>query len=786
MLKNYFRIAFRNLIRNKAFSILNISGLAIGMASALLILLWVHNEFSYDNFYPDNDRLFQAWNKDRGNDGINCWNVTCKPLGPTLKNDYAEVEKATRVDWDATFLFTIGEKKLNVTGTMADPDFLTMFSFPFLEGDRNTALDHPNDIVITQKLSKELFGAEDAMGKTVNLDRKYNFTVSAIMKDLPNNTQFDFQYLLPWSFKRMKGDDDSDWTSNSTHNYILLKPNASIATLNAKIKDIIIRHTSPQTTTAEFLYPVGRLRLYSSFENGQPSGGKIVTVKVFILIAAFILLIACINFMNMSTARSERRAKEVGIRKVVGAQRQSLIGQFLGESILIALIAGMVALLIVQICLPAFNTLTGKALSVEYANSYFWLSFIGFILFTGLLAGSYPAFFLSSFRPVAVLKGTFKKAHALVTPRKVLVVLQFAFAITMIVCTIIIGQEVKYAQDRESGYNKSNVTYTFLSGDMEKNYALIKHDLVAKGIALSVTKTSAPLTQGWSDGGLDWPGKDPNDRTDFNFYNADENLVTTAGLQLVQGRDMDLKNYPTDSTAAILNETAVRAMHLKNPIGQVLQHNGVNFHVVGVIKDFILQSPYDPVRAMVICSTSAGWFNLIHVRLNNANSTARNIAEMKKVFRQYNPNYPFEYHFIDDEYARKFNDEQTTGTLSALFAGLTIFISCLGLFGLAAYMAENRIKEIGIRKVLGASVAGIATLLSKDFVRLVIIAIVIASPVAWVSMNKWLSGYNYHIDISWWIFLAAGAIAILIALATVSFQAIRAAIANPVKSLRSE
>ena len=786
MFKNYLRIAFRNLLRNKGFSILNIGGLAIGMASALLILLWVQNEWSYDRFYNNSDRLYQAWNMDRGNSGINCWNVTPKILGPTLKKDYGEIEKSTRVNWDATILFTVGEKKVNITGTMVDPDFLTMFTFPFLKGDMNTALNRPNDIVVTEKLSKELFGAGEAIGQTVRLDNKYNFTVSAVMKDLPNNTQFDFQYLLPWSFMKTRKEDDSSWGGNSTHNYVLLKPHTEIAAVNKKIRDIIIKHNEPGTTTTSFLYPVSQLRLYSSFVNGKPSGGKIETVKVFILIAVFILLIACINFMNMSTARSERRAKEVGIRKVVGAQKGSLIGQFLGESVLIAGIAGLLALLIVQLCLPAFNLLTQKQLTVEYNNIYFWLSFLGFILFTGIMAGSYPAFFLSSFRPISVLKGSFKKAHALVTPRKILVILQFTFAIVLIVCTIIIQRQIKYAQERATGYNKNNITYTFISGDMEKNYNLIKNDLLGKGIALSVTKTSAPLTQGWSDGGMEWPGKDPNDRTNFNFFHADENLITTAGIQLLQGRDMDLKNYPTDSTALILNESAVRVMHLKHPIGQVLGNSAENWHVIGVIKDFIIQSPYEPMKPMVILGASSGWFNLIHVKLNNANPTARNIAGMEKVFRQYNPNYPFEYHFIDEEYAKKFSEEQTTCTLSAFFAGLTIFISCLGLFGLAAYMAENRIKEIGVRKVLGASVTSITTLLSKDFVRLVVISILIASPIAWYSMNKWLAGYTYHIDISWWIFLVAGVIAILIAVFTVSFQAIRAAVANPVKSLRSE
>jgi putative ABC transport system permease protein len=788
MLKNYLKIAFRNLLRNRSFSIINISGLAVGMASAMLILLWVQNELSFDRFYKNTDRLYQTWNRDIGNDGINCWNVTPKILGPSLKQEFPEIQKATRVNWDESLLFTYREKKLNIGGTMVDPDFLTMFQFPFLEGDMNTALNNPENIVITKQLSKKLFGDQDGVGKTIKIDNKYNFTVTGIMKDLPNDTQFDFEYLLPWSIMRTRNDDDSSWSNNSTRNYVLLKPNVDIVSLNAKIKDIIIRHGNAHWTTQSFLYPVSKLRLHGVFENGIASGGKIQTVRVFSLIAGFILLIACINFMNMSTARSEKRAKEVGIRKVVGAHRKYLIGQFLGESILIAILSGILALVIVQLCLAPFNLITKKELTIDYSSIYFWLSFLGFVLFTGLIAGSYPAFFLSSFHPITVLKGTFKKANALINPRKVLVVLQFTFAIVMIVCTIIIEKQIRYAQDRESGYNKNNLVYSFLSGNINKNYELIKNDLITQGIAVSVTKTSAPLTEGWSSGGATWRGKSPNDRTEFNFFNCDGNLVKTAGLQLVEGKDIDLKNYPSDSTAVLLNETAVKIMQFKHPIGEIIDQGAWDtvWHVVGVVKDFILQSPYDRIKPIVIQGPRANWFNLITVRLSNQNSTAMNLSEMEKVFKQYNPDYPFEYNFIGEQYSKKFEDEKTTATLTTFFAGLTIFISCLGLFGLASYMAENRIKEIGVRKVLGASVLNITTMLSNDFVKLIVISILVASPIAWWSMNKWLGLYSYHIDISVWIFIEAGLLSIFIALMTISFQAIKAAVANPIKSLRNE
>jgi putative ABC transport system permease protein len=541
MIKNFFKIAFRNLGRNKSFSLLNIAGLAIGMGSAILILIWAQSEYRYDNQYANRDRLYQSWNRDKGNDGIQCWNTTPKILGVALKQEIPEIEKTSRVNWDANILFTKGEKKLTAIGTMVDPDFLTMFNLSFLRGNINSALDHPGNVVLTNKFSRELFGSEDPMGKSLLLDNKYNFVVSGVIKDLPANTQFDFEYLLPWSYMQMINQDDSSWENNATHNFSLLKPGADIRAVNAKIKNLIKIHIGPQNTTESFLYPVSRLHLYGNFVNGVESGGKIETVKIFLLIAAFILLIAGINFMNMSTARSEKRAKEVGIRKVAGALRNSLVVQFIGESILICLIAGFVALLLVNLSLPAFNMLTRKQLSLEYDRFYFWISFLGFVFFTGMLAGSYPAFFLSSFKPVAVLKGTFKQAHALVTPRKILVVLQFTFAIILIVSTIVIRQQTKYAQDRETGYNKSNLVYVFFGGDIQKNYELIKDDLIKKGIATSLSKSSAPLTEGWSSGGATWNGKNPNDRTEFNFFNTDGNLVKTTGLQLIEGKRHRLK-----------------------------------------------------------------------------------------------------------------------------------------------------------------------------------------------------------------------------------------------------
>jgi putative ABC transport system permease protein len=784
MIKNYFKIAFRNLLRNKGFSAINISGLAVGMASAILILLWIQNEISYDKFHKNKDYLYEAWNRGTFNNKVQCWNSTPKILGPTLKQEYPEIADVARTG-NQWFVTTVGVKQLSSSGMFADPSFLNMFSFPLLQGNAKSALSSVYDVVVTKKMAIKMFGTEDAMGKILRIDSN-NFTVTGILKDLPTNTRFDFEFIMPWAFVKKLGWDDDSWGNNSVNTFVQLKPNVTEALVDSKIVNITKKHSNGDEQQEVFLHPIAKWHLYSNFENGKVVGGLIAVVITFAIIASFILLIACINFMNLSTARSEKRAKEVGIRKVVGAGKGSLIAQFLGESVLIALISGIIALFLVQLSLPAFDTLANKQLTVPYTNIYFWSALLLFIAATGAIAGSYPAFFLSSFQPVKVLKGTFKRAQAFINPRKVLVVLQFTFAIVLIVSTIIVTQQMKYAQARNTGYERGQLVYHFITGDLDKKFTLVKNELLSSGAAVSVTKTSSPLTEGWSDTwGISWQGKAVNDKTDFDRFSEDEGLVKTAGLKIVQGRDMDLKTFPSDSSAIILNESAVKAMNFKSPIGQILKDNGKDWHVIGVIKDFVLRSPYEPTRPMFI-SGSNSYFNVINIKLNAANSTVQNMKALEKIFKAYNPQYPFEYHFVDEQYARKFEDTQRTASLIGVFAGLTIFISCLGLFGLAAYMAENRIKEIGVRKVLGASVLSITTLLSKEFLALVIISLLIASPIAWFFMSKWLGDYSYRINIEWWVFAMAGALSVIISLATVSFQAIKAAIANPVKSLRSE
>jgi ABC-type antimicrobial peptide transport system permease subunit len=789
MLRNFLKVAFRNLGRNKVFAAINISGLAVGMASAALILLWIQNEISHDRFHEKLDRLYIMYNRDQFSGQQWAWNSTPTLMATALRMDYPEVEDVSRVS-NSAFLCTVGDRKLTGNSNMVDSGFLQMFSFPLIRGDKSTALSKPFSIVVTQAFAKKMFGDDDAIGKTIRLDSTDIFTVTGVLKDLPNNTLFNFEFLLPWSYMRKLKRDDNSWGDNTLQTYVLLKKGASQLNFDAAVRDITINHTKgtkDPSTTRVFSWPLARLWLYSRNENGHLVAGRMVTVRLFAVIAAFILLIACINFMNLSTARSEKRAREVGIRKVAGAGKMTLISQFLGESILLALFAGIIAWAIVQLSLGSFNLLVKKQLYLEYGDYRFWLYSLGFILITGVLAGSYPAFFLSSFRPASVLKGSFKAVNAAVNPRKVLVVLQFTFAIILIICTMIITRQINYAEARNTGYDRDRLVYSTLTGDTYKNYELIKQGLLNSGSAIAVTKSMNPITQRYSDSwGFSWPGSTKDDsKLDFVRMSTDADFTKAMGITLLQGRDIDIRNYPADSNAVLLNETAVKKMRLKDPLGTLIRSDDEKWTVVGIVKDFIIESPYEPINPMMINGPSS-WFNVMHYKLNPARPVAEDLNRAEQIFKEFNPQYPFEYHFADEEYEKKFEDSKQTGTLAALFAGLTVFISCLGLFGLAMFMASTRMREIGVRKVLGASVVSITALLSKDFLTLVVIAFFIAIPVSWYAMNEWLHHYAYNIGIEWWIFALAGILSVSIALATVSFQAIRSAIANPVKSLRTE
>ena len=786
MLKNYWKIAIRNLLRNKTFSFINIVGLAVGMASAILIILWIRHEWSYDRFYAKGDRLYELMTSDVSDGKLRTSQSTPEIMAPAIQRDCPEVEAVARLGWNNKSLFDYKDKNIKAYGAPADPAILTMFSLPLLEGDPVTALNDPHSLVVTEDMAHKLFGSEEPMGKIVRIDNQQRFTVTGVVKNLPDNSQINFEFLNSYLFKSSMHYIDSDWTDVSNRAFVLLRPHASLSSTNARLLGMIPAYSNQKAKSRAFLYPMDRTHLYGEFENGKPVGGRIVTVRIFGFSALLILLIACINFMNLSTARSEKRAKEVGVRKVIGARKRSLVLQFLMESLLIAMIAGVLALLIVELSLPAFSQLTRKHLAIDYGNVYVWLGGMGFLLVTGLLAGSYPAFFLSAFSPVAVLKGTFRRVHALVTPRKMLVVTQFTAAILFIVCTLIIERQVQYAQERKVGYDRQNLIYFHIEGEIGKHYDAIRDELLHSGAVLAMSQTLSPLTQMWSYGmDLRWQGMVPNSHISFSRSTTDGGIVKAAGLSLAAGRDIDIRQYPSDSTACLINESAAKAMGMSQVLGQEIYDEPVSWHVVGILKDFIVESPYEPVRPLIIKGPRYDR-GVIHLKMNGANPTSQNLATIGKVLKQYNPAYPFEYHFLDDEYAKKFGDERLIGTLSGLFTLLTIFISCLGLFGLAAYMAESRNKEIGIRKVLGASVSGIALLLSSGFMRLVLISVLIATPIAWWAMHRWLAGYSYRIHLSAWYFVLAGLGAMGVALFAVCSQAMRAALSNPVRSLRSE
>ena len=778
------KITLRNLFRGGIYSVINIGGLAIGMAAAILILAWIYHEWSYDRFHVKEKNLYVAYNRTVFNGTLTCWNNTSMILGPTLKADYPEIVGIARMR-NSTMLLANENARFNIQTRFTDPDFLTMFDFPML-GDRETALNDPYSVILTEKVAIRLFGKEDPMGKTLKIDNQYSVTVTGVMKDLPGNTRFSIEALLPFDFVKVLGKYDDNWRSNSLRTYVELHPDARLDLVNESICGIINAHTDNEAETEVFLYPLSRERLYSIFENGVPVGGLIDTVRMFGVIAGLILLIACINFMNMSTARTAKRAKEVGVRKVLGGKRLSLIRLFMGEATMTACIAAVAAIILAIIILPVFNTLIGEQITLDLTNGWFWLAGLGFVLLTSLLAGSYPAFYLSSFLPIKVLKGIFNKKREMVSSRKVLVVVQFTIASALIVSTLVIHRQISYSQDRDTGYNKERLIYVSFDGDIEKNYELIKQELINSGTAESVTKTLSPITTNfWNTSGVYWKGNWNEDKIIFNLTFADADWTKTVGTTIIEGRDIDIYTFATDSTALLLNEAAVKVMNLDNPIGETIHSQGVDWHVIGVVKDFIFLSPYDLVDPLLIGGPAKN-FQTMHIKLSSHNRMADNLAQVEKIFSQYNPAYPFEFKFIDEEYARRFGKEQKAGMLVTWFGGLTIFISCMGLFALVAYMAETRRKEIGIRKVLGASVSSVIFLLSKEFLILVLISVAIASPIAWWAMNKWLSNYAYRTDIPWWLFVVVGCISLGIALLTVGFQAIKAATANPVKAIKSE
>ncbi|KAA2238853.1 FtsX-like permease family protein [Chitinophaga agrisoli] len=778
MLKTYFKIAIRNFARNKVHSLINMTGLALGMAAAIMLLLNIEFGLSMDQFHEKKAHIYEAYTKGIVNGAVSCWNVTSGLLGPALK-DYPEVKNVARLTGSAKVLRN-GETILPANGDFADPAFLSMFSFPLLQGNPQTALKGPNDIVITAQLAAKLFGSQNAINKVITTPTGDNFTVTGVLKDLPPNTQFKFDYLLSWAY--LHG--DGAWNVQIVTTFVELTPGVNLDVVNRKIARVGASRSPSLTEQTTFLYPLTKVYLENRFENGQPSGGNISNLRMLGGLAAIILLIACINFMNLSTARSEKRAREVGIKKVTGAVRGALILQFIGESVLIALMAGLIALLLVQLALPYFSTLIGAQLSILWASPLFWLAALGFVLLTGLLAGSYPAFYLSSFKPIQVLKGNFQNGNALVTPRKVLVIVQFVFSILLINFTVIYQKQVQHELQREVGFTRDDLVYHALTPALRSNYTALKNELTGSGAALSVAASSATVTRIASvESGLKWDGMDPNANPGFVLMMENGGFIRTNGLSLIAGRDIDIEKYPDDTLSCVINEASVKALGFKDPVGQIIRDEEERWKIVGVVKDFLVGDPDQVAQPVLIKGgVSTGYIN---IRLNAGGSLPENILRTEAILKKYNPGFLTDLQFADRDYDAKFHQSRNVAMLIKLFAFVAIFISCMGLLGLSSYMAENRTREIGIRKVLGASVASIASLLTWGFVQLILVAIVIASPLAWFFMRLFLQHFPYRTSLDGWVLLVAGAGALLIALLTISFQVGRAALTNPVKNLRT-
>jgi putative ABC transport system permease protein len=784
MFSNYFKVAWRNITRNKVYSLINMLGLALGMAGAILLLLNIRYELSYDQFHEKKADLYTAYNRGNVNGQLLCWNATAPPLGPALKKEFPEIKNIARL-MGSDRLLRYADKKINARGNFVDPAFLSMFSFPLRQGNAATVLGDANSIVLTQTLATKLFGSDDPISKTITTPTGDHFVVTGVVKDLPDNTRFKFEYLLSWAYLESNGRSPGNWTNANASTFVQLSPGTRIDDFNKKIAGIAAGSSNLLSGQQIFLYPFVKERLEGRFVNGQPDGGHIDNVRMLAILAGIILLIACINFMNLSTARSEKRAKEVGVRKVIGADRQSLILQFIGESILMAALAGIAAFMLAEIAIPTFSALIKAQLSIPWDSPAFWAMALGFVLLTGLLAGSYPALYLSSFKPVKVLKGALKNSNALVSPRKILVVLQFVFSIILINLTVIFQKQIRYGLNRETGFVKENLVFQPLTDDLRKHYAAVKNELINSGAASSVCTTSTTVTNiAYEESGLKWAGMDPKSNASFVLMDEGGDFIRTTGLTLLAGRDIDLVRYPEDTLSCVVNEASVKVLGFKQPVGSIIMDDDQRWRIVGVVKDFLIGDPGErSAQVLIKGGKGNGWLN---IRLSGNHATQQTAQQAEAILKKYNPNFLTELRFADENYAAKFAQAKNSGSLITIFALLAIFVSCMGLLGLSIYMAENRTKEIGIRKVLGASIAGITTLLAGSFIQLILVSIVIATPLSWLFMNNFLQHFAYRTSLNAWVLVAAGGAALAIALLTIAFQTIRAAMANPVKSLRAE
>ncbi|MEA1786513.1 FtsX-like permease family protein [Arenibacter sp. GZD96] len=799
MFKNYFKIAWRNLKNNKGYSVINIGGLALGMAVTLLIGLWMVDELSYNNYFSKKERIAQVFQSQTFNGNTGTGPAIPRPLEKAMRDGYADNFKhLVMSSWNNSRYLKYKDKSLSKTGNFMQQAGPELLDLKILKGEKD-GLRELNSVMLSESVANALFGAEEPIGKTLKVNNQYDVMVSAVYEDIPFNNSFhDAEFLMPWdkliaTQEWMKNAEDQ-WGNNSFQMFVEIADNTTMEKITDVIRNVKkdLNQDTAEFNPQIFLFPMKEWYLRGNFENGKQVGGRIKYVWLFGIIGAFVLLLACINFMNLSTARSEKRAKEVGIRKSIGSQRNQLINQFLSESFLVVVFAFILAVGIVLISLSGFNELSKKEISFPWASSIFWLSSLAFIVFTALVAGSYPALYLSSFKPVDVLKGTFKAGRYAGLPRKILVVVQFTVSVAFIIGTVIVMQQINHAKNRPVGYEKEGlIQIPTFSQDFEGKYDLMRTEFINSNAVLEMSSSSAPTTEIWSNrGGFEWEGKPEGFQEDLAWTEVSTEYAKSLGMKIVEGRDFS-REFATDSNAVLINQTAVKYMGLQNPIGKLIKDDDEEdpnppLTIIGVVEDMITQSPYEPVKQGVYVFDKFNNSSYYNLRLNPNQSASQNIAVIERVFKEHFPDLPFDYDFVDAEYGEKFASEERIGTLSGIFTALAILISCLGLFGLTSFVAEQRTKEIGVRKVLGATVFNVWNMLSKDFLKLVVISCFIAVPIAYYIMNGWLQDYPYHILLEWWIFALAVIGAMLVTVITVSFQAIKAANANPVKSLRTE
>jgi putative ABC transport system permease protein len=782
MLRNYFKIAWRNLFRHKAFAGSNLLGLTIGMTCSILIFLWVHDEVSYDKFHSHYSDIYQIIaNRDFKNHVFTDRNMVF-PMARSLESGNSNIKYAVEMTYPEDHILQYGDARLKKNGYTVSEHFFDVFTWKFIRGSAATAITGPSSIVLTQSAAKAFFGKEDPINKTLKVDNDQNFKVTAVVADAPDNSTFKFDFIRLFDYSIMQ-QQMAEWGNSSWGVFVQVTPGSSQALLEKEANDVMRAHNKDKVSSY-FAWPMNKWRLYSDFRDGKSVGGMIEYVRLFTIVAMIILLIACINFMNLSTARSEKRAKEVGIRKTLGSDRKQLRWQFLLESIILTFIAFAVSMLLVILLLPAFNTMVGKQMEINPTDPVFWTGVVAIILFTGLVAGSYPAFYLSSFNPVNVLKGTILAGRRAMLPRRILVTGQFVISILLISATIIVYRQLQYVKNRDIGYNPDNLIMLPQDDDLRKNYEAFKQDLIGTGMVASVTRSLSPVTDiWWRSPSPDWDEKPAGTEIIFCGQAADKDYAKTMGIKMLEGKDFS--GTPADSGTMLLNKAAVEAMHLVNPIGHLLRYGPRKFTVIGVTDNVIMESPYKPVDPLMIYYQPYNTAT-ISLRLNNGVQPQQALVAIEPIVKKFSPSTLFDYTFADKEFGKKFLTEELISKITNIFAGLAIFICCLGLAGLASFTIEKRIKEIGIRKVLGATASQLLLMISKEFLKLVLLAFVIAAPLTWWAMNNWLETYVFRISISPWIFILVGGIILTLTLVVVSLNTLSAAMRSPVNSLRSE